>query len=106
MVVADSGALRARRARAHRRGDHRLCDPARCASAAPVPVPSPLLDEWRRQVAADHLTLAGLLDVRERIDPLTGEFEDGITRALLAAEVDEGLAVVLGTGDRPPAGRW
>lgn len=37
--MADSAADRSRRARAHRRGDHSLCDPVRCAArAAPVRV--------------------------------------------------------------------
>jgi hypothetical protein len=32
----DSEALRSRRSRAHRRGDHGLCNPARCAEAEPA----------------------------------------------------------------------
>ena len=34
--MADSGALRARRLRAHRRGDHVLCDSERCNEATPA----------------------------------------------------------------------
>jgi hypothetical protein len=46
--VADSGALRQRRSAAHKAGDHRLCNPARCPHASAVarlhpvpPVPGP-----------------------------------------------------------------
>lgn len=69
MIMADSGALRARRRRAHLRGDHRLCRPDRCpgapgvpsitpvsrpieAPSSPVEPPAPLVEAYRARLKA------------------------------------------------------
>ena len=69
--MADSAALRARRSRAHRAGDHSLCRPERCP-AAPAP-------------AGGQETTAGEIDAA-LTRYLTGlELPDDDPRSLLAA---------------------
>jgi hypothetical protein len=51
-AVADSGALRVRRHRLHRKGDHSLCRPGRCSEAGQVEASAPALaDSPRRRVS-------------------------------------------------------
>ena len=83
--MADSGALRARRARAHRRGDHGLCRADGCVAAARAAVAAGRLDDL------DPLARALLADV-----------DDGLAMVLSRA-VDDG-APALGRGE--PGSRW
>jgi hypothetical protein len=85
--LADSGALRVRRARAHKAGDHSLC--RRCAavqggparpqvfSIAPAPAPGPVLDP-----AAEMRRLASRMALAHEADP---------SNAVLGAELRKTL---------------
>src|SRR5258707_1115830 len=78
--MADSGALRVRRAKAHKAGDHSLC--VRCAAVRPVTADP----EGVADAEAELRQLAGLLAVAYRAQP---------ENALLARELRMTLQALL-----------
>jgi hypothetical protein len=93
VTIADSDALRARRRRAHKRGDHSLC--RRCAAVTGKPEgqegqeipPSPGAEVWNPQ--AEMRQLAAQLAAAYRADP---------GNAALAKELRLTLQALMGGG--------
>jgi hypothetical protein len=63
-----------------------------------------LFTEWRRLLAAGHLTEAGVLALRCRVGFVSSEFPADSERELLLLDVDEALAAMRGR-EMPSAAR-
>jgi hypothetical protein len=59
------------------------------AAAVGCVVKHELLREWQAQVVSGHLTVTGLVQVRSRLDPSTGEFRCRHSLALLAYVIEQ-----------------
>lgn len=88
--MADDDALRARRSRAHRSGDHRLCRPRTCRALRSAPNDLSTLEDTPSSLSAAVESYA------EALDPPEGD----VRRVMLAAAVILARAVDEGDGPR------
>lgn len=89
--MPDSGALRVRRARAHKAGDHSLCK--RCAVVRSEAAPPPVISSVPRLPAGP--TLDPLAELRELAVQLARAYRADPGNALLARELRMTLQVLM-----------
>ncbi len=86
--MADSGALRVRRARAHKAGDHSLC--RRCAAVRGEAAPTPRL--------LDGAAVDPLAELRQLAARLAAAYRDAPDNAMLARELRLTLQALMPQG--------